>query len=253
MLYTNSDCAYKLLGVYHIHRPPRNTPNLPRDFVGIGYRIKGNSTFHFDGGSLYAGDGSTLFLPANTSFHNRHNEPEELVIVHLQPFGNAPKEFQLYEDTAALEPLFRKLHSLWEEGSYNRCMAILYELFSALEAPSGEVPSVIAPGVALLHRDFKNPTLTIAQAAKVCFVSEVYFRRVYRQHFGTSPLQDILSLRFEYATQLLRSGYYSVEQVARQSGFSDVKYFRTAFTKHFGTTPTRYIQRRRHYENTDHK
>ena len=46
-----------------------------------------------------------------------------------------------------------------------------------------------------------------------------------------------------HAPQLLRSGYYTVEQVAKQSGFSDVKYFRTAFTKHFGCTPTQYKAR----------
>ena len=123
-------------------------------------------------------------------------------------------------------------------------MALLYELFDALEEPQSNVPQVIAPGVVLLKQSFRDSKLTIAQAAKSCFVSEVYFRRIYHQHFGTSPLQALLSMRFDYATQLLRSGYYTVEQVAKQSGFSDVKYFRTAFTKHFGCTPTQYKARK---------
>ncbi len=244
MLYTSQECAYKLLGVYYIHRKPRNTATSPRDFVGIGFRIRGNSTFTYQGGSFQAGDGSTLFLPTNTAFQNRHEKEEELVIVHLQPLGSTPRDFQLYENTGALEPLFRKLYALWEEGCYNRCMALLYEVFDALEAPRANIPHVIAPGVALLKQGFRDPRLTVAQAANACFVSEVYFRRVYRQHFGTSPLQDVLSMRFDYATQLLRSGYYTVEQVAKQSGFSDVKYFRTAFTKHFGVTPTQYKERK---------
>ena len=244
MGYTTSDCAYKLLGVYHIRRKPRNVQNPARDFVGIGFRIQGNSTFSYAGGSFHAGSGSTLFLPAGTAFQNRHDTDEELVIIHLQPLESSPKDFRLYENTASLEPLFRKLYPLWEEGRYNRCMALLYELFDALEAPQSNVPQVIAPGVALLKQSFRDPKLTIAQAAKSCFVSEVYFRRIYHQHFGTSPLQALLSIRFEYATQLLRSGYYTVEQVAKQSGFSDVKYFRTAFTKHFGCTPTQYKERK---------
>ena len=240
MLYTSSDCAYRLLGVYHIHRKPRNVSNSPRNFVGIGFRIRGNSTFTYRGGQLHAGDGSTLFLPMGTAFQNRHDTEEELVIVHLQPLGNTPTDFQLYENTEGLTPLFQKLYTLWEEGHYNRCMALLYQIFDALEAPGSNVPEVIAPGVALLRQNFRDPKFTVAQAAAACFVSEVYFRRVYRQHFGTSPLQDILTMRFDYATRLLRSGYYTVEQVAKQSGFSDVKYFRTAFTKHFGFTPTQY-------------
>lgn len=240
MLYTDSACAYKLLGVYHIHRSPRNTETLPRKFVGIGHRVKGNCHFTFEGGSLFAGDGTTLFLPADTAFRNQCDAPEELYIVHLLPFGKTPTDFQLYSDTRELTPVFRKLYEAWQAGRYNRCMSLLYELFEALDTPKDPLPTAIAPGVAMLRQNFRDPELTVAAAAKACFVSEVYFRRVYRQHFGTSPLQDVLQMRFDHATGLLRSGYYTVEQVARLSGFSDVKYFRTAFTHRFGMTPTAY-------------
>lgn len=243
MQYTGSSCAYQLLGVYHIYRSPRNKLNSPRKFVGIGHRVKGNSTFTFSDSTLFAGDGSTLFLPAATAFRNHCTEPEELYIVHLLPLGDTPSDFQLYPDTRELTPLFRKLYEIWQLGQYNRCMSVLYEIFNALEQPKNPVPEAIAPGVDLLTRNFRDPELTIAAAAKACFVSEVYFRRIYRQHFGTSPLQDILKMRFDHATGLLRSGYYTVEQVAKQSGFSDVKYFRTAFTKHYGTTPSRYKEK----------
>ena len=184
-----------------------------------------------------------MFLPANVAFRNQCDSPEELYIVHLLPLGQTPEDFQLYPDTRDLTPLFRKLYEAWQSGRYNLCMSLLYELFSALETPKVQLPPAIAPGVALLRQNFRDPELTVAAAAKACFVSEVYFRRVYRQHFGTSPLQDILQMRFDHATGLLRSGYYTVEQVARLSGFSDVKYFRTAFTRRFGITPTAYQKR----------
>ena len=245
MRYTDSQCAYRLLGVYHIHRPPRETENLPRDFIGIGYRIQGSSQFSYQKGSFYAGTGSTLFLPDKTAFRNKNTEPEELVIVHLQPLGPTPKDFRLYPDTQSLEPVFRKLYDCWQAGRYNRCMSTLYALLDALESPESALPSVIAPGVALLRRNFRDPELTVAQAAQACFVSQVYFRRIYRQHFGVSPLQDILRLRFEYATQLLRSGYYTQEEIAQLSGFSDVKYFRTAFTKYFHLSPTQWQRQNR--------
>lgn len=242
MRYTDSHCAYRLLGVYHIHRPPRDTTTLPRKFVGIGYRIRGSSQFSYNGGSLYAGSGSTLFLPEETSFRNKNTESEELVILHLQPLGPTPKEFHLYPDTQSLEPIFRELFDTWQAGHYNRCMSTLYALFDALEPPEN-LPAVIAPGVALLRRSFRDPDLTIADAAKACFVSQVYFRRIYRQHFGNSPLHDVLQLRFDYAKQLLRSGYYTQEEIAQQAGFSDVKYFRTAFTRHYGISPGQWQRR----------
>jgi AraC-like DNA-binding protein len=48
-------------------------------------------------------------------------------------------------------------------------------------------------------------------------------------------------MRFEYAKDLLLSGYYQTKEVAIMSGFSDVKYFRTAFKKRYGVTVGEYL------------
>lgn len=243
MFYENKDCAYRILGVYHVYRDPRNVLTKARNYIGFAYRIQGCNTFSFGEDDVYAGDGSVVYLPKGVAFRNKSEGPEELVIAHLQPFGNSCKDYGVLPNLHTLEPLFRKLLSTWEAGDYNRSMEVLYSIFHALQEarqPEQAIPPVIAPGVHRIRQHFRDPRLTVAQAAKACFISEVYFRRVYRQHFGISPLQDILRLRFDYAAGLLRSGYYSVEQTARMSGFSDVKYFRTAFTKHFGKTPTQH-------------
>jgi AraC-like DNA-binding protein len=243
MSYIDSECAYRLLGVYHIHRPPRSVANASRAFVAIGFRIKGTSEFKFDGGTLTASEQSAVFFPAGTSFRSENESAVELIAVHLKPLGKVSKSFCLYENAGETEPLFRKLLAKWESGDYNRCMAILYEIFSMLERPSEPIPQVIEPGVTLMRRDFKNPAFTVAQAAKASFVSEVYFRRIYHKHFGESPLQTIRNLRFQYACSLLDSGYYTCKQIAELSGFSDVKYFRTAFKKEFGETPLKYAEK----------
>ena len=246
MFYNNEDCAYKLLGVYHVHRNPRNVLTKARDRISFAYRIQGCSTFSFGETNIYAGNGSVVYLPKGVAFRNKSDRPEELLVVHLQSFGDSCGDYRILPDRQDLEPLFQNLLETWESGDYNRSMQILYSIFGALQRsdqPEQTVPSVIAPGVHMIRQGFRDPKLTVAQAAKACFVSEVYFRRVYKQHFGVSPLQDILRLRFDHAVNLLRSGYYSVEQVARQCGFTDVKYFRTAFARHFGKTPTQYKNR----------
>jgi len=92
----------------------------------------------------------------------------------------------------------------------------------------------------LLRRNFRDHTLTVSKLAGACFVSEVYFRRLYREAFGCTPMQTILELRFSYACTLLRAGYYTCRQAAEMAGFADVKYFRTAFRRRFGITPTQY-------------
>jgi AraC-like DNA-binding protein len=127
-------------------------------------------------------------------------------------------------------------------------MALMYQIFGQLQQLQSQdtptVPASIEPGIEMLHRSFRDPHLTVASLAKACFVSEVYFRRVYRACMGESPLQTILELRFRYARNLLRSGYYTPKQAAELSGFSDVKYFRVAFKKRYNETPSEYISRK---------
>jgi AraC-like DNA-binding protein len=94
-----------------------------------------------------------------------------------------------------------------------------------------------------LHSSFRDPDLSISRLAEVCSVSEVYFRRIYGERFGISPLKALLNLRFDYAKRLLRSGYYTISQTAELSGFTDVKYFRTAFKARYGITPTQYYKK----------
>lgn len=247
MFYKSSKSTYELLGAYHVQRKP--TPlvwDKNRRYAALSYRIKGSSTFFCDGRTFSVDDGDILYIPAFVDY-SHESKDEEILVIHLLCQNESEKTICHIHGTKELEQAFRNTVRCWQEnGSYNRAMAALYQLFDVLERQTSEsrtVPAVIAPGVALLQKDFRNPNLTVAKLAEACFISQVYFRRLYRQHFGTSPLQTITELRFKYATDLLQSGYYTPKQVADLSGFSDVKYFRTAFTKHFGCTPSEFMHR----------
>ena len=257
MFYQRRDSAPEILGIYHIHRGKRKVQNRNRSLATLSYRIRGNTVFTQDGCSRMAADASTVFLPAGAEFESRCEENEEILVVHLKYRGLSEKSVTVLENTRAVEPLFRKLLSQWEENtpfSYNRCMALLYTVFETLQGLTDPrehtVPEVIAPGVIKIQKEFRDPALSVAEAAKACFISEVYFRRLYHKHYGASPLQEILKLRFEYAKGLLRSGYYSDEEVSRLSGFSDVKYFRTAFSRRFGLSPRAWKKQLSHKEGT---
>ena len=71
-------------------------------------------------------------------------------------------------------------------------------------------------------------------------ISEVYFRRVFKQMFGMSPVKYITQLRIEHAKTLLETYTFSVEKAAEMSGFSDVKYFGTVFKKQTGMLPSHF-------------
>ncbi len=244
MFYDANGAAFRILGVYRISRGPGGGDHRARDFAALSYRVKGCSRFFCGEKTYFAGTGCTFFLPQGVPFRRVTPDAEELFAIHLQCLGEPLPEIGMETETETLAPLFEQMLAVWEEGGsayYNRCMALLYTVFGELqarrEADRVVIPPAIAPGVALLRKRFRDPAFRLSEAAQASFVSEVYFRRLYRKAFGVSPHEALSDLRFSYAASLLRSGYYSTEEAARLSGFSDGKYFRTAFTRRYGKSP----------------
>lgn len=245
MLYNSNKSAYELLGVYHVHRAPMSLSwDKNRKYAALAYRIKGDSHFFCGDVDFFMGDGDIIYIPAGVDYCHE-NRAEELLVVHLLCHNESQKTISHFHGSQEVQRLFFRLYEAWNKENYHRSMAVLHQIFELLEreqATATSLPEVIAPGVAMLQKEFRDPALTVAKLAESCFISQVYFRRLYLKHFGISPLDAILTLRFEYAKDLLRSGYYTPKQVADLSGFSEVKYFRTAFKKRFGCTPTEFIR-----------
>jgi len=247
MFYNAHNRGYQIIGVYHVEREPNYITHVPaRAFAAIAYRKKGDAEFVFNDQSIYAGSGTVIYIPSGVDYSIIHGN-EELVVIRLGCFGVDGENIEIENVDDELGRFFDDICQVWESrnaASYQSCMVLLYKIFEGLELSkrnkADDVPKVISDGVFYLHQSFRNPSLSIADAASRCHVSEVYFRRVYKEHFGCSPLQTIIDMRFEHACNLLKSGYYRIKEVAALSGFSDTKYFRTAFGKRYGMTPSQF-------------
>ncbi|MBE6904360.1 MAG: helix-turn-helix domain-containing protein [Ruminococcaceae bacterium] len=68
-----------------------------------------------------------------------------------------------------------------------------------------------------------------------------YFRKLFQQQIGKTPLQFLTEKRIEYAKQLLRTrkiSRLSVKEIAWRSGYSDYYYFSRVFKKQTGFSPS---------------
>ncbi len=80
----------------------------------------------------------------------------------------------------------------------------------------------------------------IKDAAALSNVSEVYFRRLFREKFGISPSAYLIRERLAKASEYLRYTDNSVSEIAELTGFIDTSYFIRRFKKQFGETPLAY-------------
>lgn len=249
MFFQNQDAAFRLLGVYRVKRKKREISESDRKHCAISLRLSGKSFIRTDESVMEADAGCVAYFPHGCDYVRHTPEDEELIVLHLDGFGKITDRIEVVK-APETEPLFQALLDTWESqetGSYQRCMSLLYRIFENMQHQADRLnvnaPKMIEEAVHIIRRSFRDANLTVASLAKRCYVSEVYFRRLYRASLGESPLQTILTMRFDYALRLLRSEYFTTKEVAKLSGFSDAKYFRASFKKRFGISVSEYLKR----------
>ncbi len=249
MFYKSRKACYSILDVFRVSRKSGNRVFYPgREFAGLSFRCNGESVLLHGGTQTPIMEKSITYLPPHVDFEIR-SQTEEVIILHLRCMGEEdPIPVSLVpKDPTRCEALLTELytrHMDRKPGYENRCMSLLYMLFYELE--KGDAPSSpkaegrIREGVLYLDRHFDSPTLSIWEAARECDMSEVYFRRLFKEVYGITPIIYLQGKRIDRARTLLESGYYRIYEVAGLSGFNDAKYFSTVFRQETGMTPKEY-------------
>lgn len=90
----------------------------------------------------------------------------------------------------------------------------------------------------LIHaRSHLTNPLTVEELAEVAALSPRQFSRAFRAETGQSPAKAVEQLRLEAARLLLDDTRHSLEAVARETGFVDLRRMREAFVRHYGQPP----------------
>jgi AraC-like DNA-binding protein len=90
-----------------------------------------------------------------------------------------------------------------------------------------------------MDRDFAKP-LDIPTLARIAYVSEFHFIRVFRATFGETPHRYLQRRRVERAMFLLRESDRSVTDICFDVGFGSLGSFSRTFTDIVGESPTAY-------------
>ena len=257
-----TDCFYmdiRAIGLAHefvLDRAHKCEYPRGRGQYGLIYALEGRADYRFfTGERVTVSRGNLLLLSPRAAYS----------IVTEQAFRHYTVNFELHEETSRLEALskpyclvreenteqlergLRALVSLWtskRQGFEMQAIGSLYELLSQFyvaydrQGDAGRLRRLL-PAKEYLERHFDAP-VTLETLAKRCDMSVTNFRREWRGQYGESPLQYRDGIRLYYAKEYLRSGYYTVSEVAVRCGFEDASYFVRFFRKHTGVTPGRY-------------
>lgn len=143
-----------------------------------------------------------------------------------------------------LTVIYREMHN--QQTYYPQALRSLFlVLLTGLsELSSNQSPVMTDSSVepvrkALLHiYDHYMENISISELAKLSFLSESYFRHLFKQIVGISPLEYIQHYRIQHACHLILLDQLTLSQIADQVGYRSISSFNRQFSQYTGLTPS---------------
>lgn len=240
----------------HFVAPGTGTPTHRNRYLhGIVYYPEDTTVFSFiDGPDVQTRQGSIVYLPKGSNYNVIQNGKlgqgcwciNFLTVNDLsaEPFVlelRSPEKVQnLF---AAATKIYRERRTAFD----SKIRSIFYEILGLMETEYTQkyVPSskarLIAPAVDHIMKNCFDRQVSIEDLANICGVSSTYFRRLFAELYGTSPVKYVNSIKIKRAKELIDSGMYaSISDVASLCGFTDDCYFRKVFKTETRMTPKEY-------------
>lgn len=92
--------------------------------------------------------------------------------------------------------------------------------------------------------DNYNKKISTSDLAKLCYLSENYFCRIFKTATGKSFTNYINEYRIEKAAMLLKNTTDNISKIADYTGFNDINYFSRTFKKIKKVSPMEYRKSR---------
>jgi AraC-like DNA-binding protein len=83
-------------------------------------------------------------------------------------------------------------------------------------------------------------SLTVEQISQKVYMSESNFYRVFKDHFGVTPVEFINNERMKLARRMLEDSTRKVQDVYLSAGFNSGSYFNRVFKRKYGLSPKAY-------------
>ena len=188
-------------------------------------------------------------------FHDTDPGREDTVVIHFQMTDSEGNDI-----APVLEPIIcidqvdtafaLDMDMLADEFKKNvvcipRVQGVIYNILASIckkqkRSTTKNKYACIRAGIELLEQ---SSNMSIAQIATKCGVSECYFRRLFQEYSGESPVSFRQRHRIERAKQLLLSEEnFTVSEIAQELGFSDVYHFSKTFKKYCGLSPSAFVR-----------
>ena len=239
----------------------------------IGVCLEGTGTIAMDGQPVRAFEAGTVIVVPKGAFHSQQNEHSQMVRWRYiavdqsrlmeEAMPSCRQELKrLLENNRCgiflsseamrsdIEWLIGRMFDIkckTAEEATAELEAILLLIFMRIcrnadtedQLPEPEYQkNPVEPALLYISEQYHNE-IKIAQLARSCAMSESYFRKVFQQNMGVSPVEYLNRYRVERAIHMIKAKKeMNVSQVAEACGFASIATFNRNFVRYSGQKPT---------------
>ena len=221
-----------------------------RNFFGLSFCDDGRITYMHKGNKIISDKNHAVILPEGQTYTLYGDKSGSFTVINFTCTHKICDTIisVSIQNTEVYLMDFAKLQSLsLFDGNRTEMLSILYHMFHRMSTQSSPC-NVIIPAIKFLESNYQNPAVTNADLARLCNISEVYFRRIFTKHYKTTPKQFMIDIRINKAKQMLAEGALKIGAVAERCGFSNQYHFCRIFKEKTGITPTEYVKQNRIYK-----
>ncbi len=224
---------------------------VDRSSYGLSFCLSGQITYIMNNKHYVSTPNTAVILPKGTSYTllrdkeglfpllNFHCENYEIDHIHVITLQNATSYIQKFE---ALQKMF--LYNV----SRLKTLSAFYDLLHSVWEATIPTSPLLQSAMQYIDEHLADPDLSNQFIARQLNISEVYLRKLFNQHYKTTPKQYLLNQRMQRAMYLLLGTTMSITAISQECGFSNLYHFCKTFKQRTGLTPTEYAAKNRFYE-----
>ena len=220
-----------------------------RKSYGLSFSYGGQISYHLDGKRYVSNETNAILLPRGQTYFLKREETGNFPVINFlctEDFDISDFVVTPLRNPESYRKDWERMQALWlSQKNPAKVMSILYGIIARLaeEQQENDTFNLLSPAMEYLGKHFDDPLLSNEALARQCGISEVYFRKLFKDTYGVSPHQYVLELRIRHARALLSEQAATVTAIAETCGFSSVYHFCRTFKQITGQTPTEFADR----------
>lgn len=248
MIFEQETIGFQILDVLFFDQGYTKKYNFKRNFDALSYRYEADTIIEYKGKQLKFTDNSIGFFPSDVDY-TRITNKDKMIVVHFKAFNYHTNEIASFSpsDYKKYRFLFEKILDCWnkKDVSYKHEAASLLNLifseFYKDNKKTHEYNSKITSSIKYIEDNCLKRDFSLQIAAEKSYISDTYFRKLFKQEFGISPKRYVINSRIKHAASLIIAGYYTLQEISELCGYNDYKHFSIEFKKVIGASPSKYV------------